>query len=36
VELESITYEDGQVWTFSGGASCRVAPDLYMPVDSSN
>jgi hypothetical protein len=36
VELESITYEDGQVWTFSGGASCRVAPDLYMPVDASN
>jgi hypothetical protein len=36
VELDSIAYDDGQVWNFSGPASCRVAPDLYMPVDGSN
>jgi len=36
VELESITYDDGQVWDLSGAPSCRVAPDLYMPVDRSN
>jgi len=33
VRLESITLDDGQVWTFG---SCQAAPDLYMPVDGSN
>jgi hypothetical protein len=33
VRLESVTFDDGQVWTF---ASCQAAPDLYMPVDGSN
>jgi hypothetical protein len=33
VRLESITLDDGAVWNFR---SCEAAPDLYMPVDSSN
>jgi len=33
VRLESITLEDGAVWSFR---SCEAAPDLYMPVDGSN
>lgn len=32
VELESVTFDDGDVWSFAGSSSCRVAPDLYMPV----
>jgi hypothetical protein len=32
VRLDSITYDDGQVWRFR---SCQAAPDLYMPVEGS-
>ena len=32
VELESITFEDGQVWSFKGSSACRAAPDPFMPV----
>lgn len=35
VQLESVVYDDGQVWRLSGLNSCRVAPDLYMPVNGS-
>ena len=35
VELESITFDDGQVWSFSGNSGCRVAPDPFMPVEES-
>ena len=33
VELQSVTFDDGAVWSFSGSTGCRVAPDLYMPVN---
>jgi len=33
VRLESIAFDDGSVWKFG---SCEAAPDLYMPVGSSN
>jgi hypothetical protein len=33
VRLESITFDDGDVWSFG---SCEAAPDLYMPVNSSD
>ena len=32
VQLDSITYHDGQVWTFQGLSACQVAPDMFMPV----
>jgi|SRR5215472_4658782 len=35
VELESITFDDGQVWRFTGASACRAAPDPFMPVDHS-
>ncbi len=35
VELESITFDDGQVWSFKGSSACRAAPDPFMPVGSS-
>jgi hypothetical protein len=33
VRLESITFDDGDVWSFH---SCQAAPDLYLPVAHSN
>jgi len=35
VELESITFDDGQVWTFSGSSACQATPDPFMPVEDS-
>lgn len=32
VEVVSATYADGSRWTPSGTHSCRVTPDLFMPV----
>jgi hypothetical protein len=32
VEVLSTTAADGSVWTPSGDIACRVAPDLFMPV----
>ena len=33
VELQSVTYDDGQVWSFTGSSACHAAPDPFMPVD---
>ncbi len=35
VELESVTFEDGQVWSFKGASACEAAPDPFMPVGDS-
>lgn len=35
VELESITFDDGQVWSFKGSSACHAAPDPFMPVGHS-
>ncbi len=35
IELESITFDDGQVWSFTGSSACHAAPDPFMPVDHS-
>jgi len=35
VELESVTYDDGQVWSFKGVSACHAAPDPFMPVERS-
>ena len=35
VELESITFDDGQVLMFTGSSACQAAPDPFMPVDHS-
>ncbi len=35
IELNSITFDDGQVWKFTGSSACQAAPDPFMPVDHS-
>lgn len=35
VEVESLTYADGSVWRQKPGSLCRVAPDLYLPVNAT-
>ena len=35
VELESITFDDGQVWSFTGASACQAVPDPFMPVGNS-
>lgn len=32
VEIVSVTYANGSSWTPSGSLSCRVTPDLFMPI----
>jgi hypothetical protein len=32
IEIKSVTFDDGAVWTVASGAGCRVAPDLFMAV----
>jgi hypothetical protein len=32
VDLESVTYDDGDVWSFSGPSACHAPPDFLMPV----
>lgn len=32
VDLESVTYDDGTVWKFSGASACHAPPDFLMPV----
>lgn len=32
VDLESVTYEDGNTWRLTGQETCRVAPDMLMLV----
>jgi len=32
VDLDSVTFDDGETWTLSGRAACRVAPDPLMLV----
>ena len=35
VEVDSLTYADGTVWRQKAGSVCRVAPDLYLPVNAT-
>jgi hypothetical protein len=32
IEIKSVAFDDGAVWTVAAGAGCRVAPDLFMAV----
>jgi hypothetical protein len=32
VDLESVAYDDGSTWKLSGTDTCRVPPDMVMPV----
>ena len=34
VELQSITYQNGAVWSIAKGETCRVTPDRMMLVAS--
>jgi hypothetical protein len=33
VDLESVTYDDGNTWRLSGTDTCHVSPDFIMPVE---
>jgi hypothetical protein len=34
VDLNSVTYADGETWTFSGSASCHAVPDPLMLISA--
>ncbi|AFL89399.1 hypothetical protein Terro_3177 [Terriglobus roseus DSM 18391] len=36
IQLEKVTYLDGEVWSQTPGSVCRVAPNALMPVDSAS
>ncbi len=36
VELETLTYLDGEVWSKTEGSACRVAPGSFVPIDSAS
>lgn len=32
IELDSVTFDDGAMWSFAGSTSCRITPDLFMLI----
>ncbi len=32
IEIKSVTFDDGAVWSFAGNAGCRIAPDPFMLI----
>jgi len=36
IQLEKVTYLDGEVWSQTPGSVCRVAPNALTPVDSAS
>jgi hypothetical protein len=32
IDLDSVSYADGAVWSQAGGAGCRITPEPFMPI----